>query len=462
MSDPRETSRQIVLGGLSHHTAPLEVRERVVFRPEECGPALRRILGEGGLHEAALISTCNRTELVAVADSAADRPLSAFHRILEARAGGDVGAFLYGHHGAGAVEHLFGVAASLDSMVVGEAQILGQVGEAYEVALEAEATGPILDRLFDRARSAAKRVRTETGVGQFHVSVASVAVELAEKIFSSLAGCSALVAGAGETGALTMAHLAAAGIRRAYVTNRTGEKAARIAGELGVTQVPFERRFDLLAEVDVLVSTTSSDTAIFTRREVAGAMSRRRHRPIFLIDLAVPRDIDPECADIDGVFLYNIDDLQQVVERNVGERLKEMEQGRLIVAREAARFMAWFETRHTVPTVVALRRHVEGLQKAEEERLFSRLRNLTPADRTAVQAYGAALVNKILHRPTVRLKDSSDPRETARLIEAARELFGLDEGSGTDTGGGPEEAGGAGAPGGRVRDENGGSGGGSP
>jgi glutamyl-tRNA reductase len=424
-----EDKRQIRVVGLSHHTAPLEVRERVAFNPEDYGPTLRHLTGGTALTEGVLLSTCNRSELIAVVHPSTNGrgDESRFRDILSERAGTLIEPYLYSHNGNAAVEHLFRVASSLDSMVVGEAQILGQVSQAFEAAVEAGTSGPVTDRLFSRARMTAKRVRTETGIGQLHVSVSSVAVELAEKIFSSLSGRSALVVGAGETGMLTLQHMTAAGIQRAYVTNRTGRRADQVAESLGVVAVPFERRFEFLHDVDIVISVTGADSAIFSRAEVSAAMSRRRHRPIFLIDLAVPRDIEPSCAEIDGVFLYNIDDLKQVVDRNMTERAREAERARLIVTEEATRFLSWFEAQHAVPTVVALRRRVEEIARAEKERHLGKLKHLSPGDRAAVEAYGASIVNKILHSPTVRLKESSDPRETARLIEAVRELFYLDE-----------------------------------
>lgn len=426
---PDAESRQIRLVGLSHHTAPLEVRERVAFSAEDHAPTLRRLFGTGGLHEGVLISTCNRSELVAVVDPSqnggADVPH--FREMLRLRAGSPVDRYLYAHQGNDAVEHLFRVAASLDSMIVGEAQILGQVKNAFEAAVLAGTSGPVTDRLFSRARMTARRVRTETGIGQLHVSVSSVAVELARKIFSDLAGHSALVIGAGDTGFLTLQHMVSSGIQRAWVANRTGERADKAAQELGVLAAPYERRFELLNDVDIVISATDSDSFVLSRADMAAAMGRRRHRPIFLIDLAVPRDIDPAASEIDGVFLYNIDDLRQVVDRNMAERVKESERGRIIVAEETQRFLSWFEAQQAVPTVVALRRKVERIREGEEERILGRLKHLSPSDRALIEQYGAAIVNKILHSPTVRLKESTDPRESARLIEAVRALFYLDD-----------------------------------
>jgi glutamyl-tRNA reductase len=418
----------IRLVGLSHHTAPLEIRERVAWRPEEYAPVLRDIVGRDGVAEGVLVSTCNRSELVAVVDPAhPGESLSGFRRLLSERAGASLDPHLYRFESTAAVEHVFRVTSSLDSLVVGEAQILGQVNDAFAASEAAGTMGPVLDRLFARARQAAKRVRTETGIGEMHVSVASVAVELARKIFGSLAGRSALIVGAGDTSWLTLQHLAKAGIHRALVTNRTDARAERLAESLGCLPVPFEKRYDALVDVDIVITATAADSAVFHRADVARAMAARRHRPIFLIDLAVPRDIEPGVAGLDGVFLYNMDDLSGVVQKNLADRRREADRGRAIVAEEAGRFLAWLETLEVVPTVVALRQRVEAIRKVEEERLLARLSHLSERDREAVRAFTAHLTGKLLHDPTVRLREARDPRETARLIEAARILFALDE-----------------------------------
>jgi glutamyl-tRNA reductase len=418
----------IRLLGLSHHTAPLEIRERVAWRTEEYAPVLRQIVGRDGVAEGVLVSTCNRSELVAVVDPAhAGETLAGFRRLLAERAGAPMDPHLYQFESTAAVEHLFRVASSLDSLDVGEAQILGQVNDAFAASEAAGTLGPVLDRLFSRARQAAKRVRTETGIGEMHVSVASVAVELARKIFGSLAGRTALIVGAGDTSWLTLQHMAKAGIHRAYVTNRTDARAERLAESLGCLPVPFEKRYDAMVDVDVVITATAADGAVFHRREMARTMAARRHRPVFLIDLAVPRDIEPDTAGLDGVFLYNLDDLSAVVQKNLADRRKEADRGRAIVAEEAGRFLAWLGSLEVVPTVVALRRHLETIRMAEEERLMARLAHLSERDREAVRAFAAQLTGKFLHDPTVRLREARDPRETARLIEAARILFALDE-----------------------------------
>ena len=414
--------------GLSHHTAPLELRERLTLEMSEYGPLLKRITHEDGWLEGVVVSTCNRTELIGVTTgpATAGGP-TVFPDYLSSRAGEPIDRYLYRFESAAAVEHLFRVASSLDSMVVGEAQILGQINAAFDSAAEAGTVGPILDRLFARARQAAKRVRHETGIGEGHVSVASVAVELAEKIFGRLAGRSAMVIGAGDIALLTLRHLSAAGVHRVSVTNRTGEKAVDLAGRTGGVPIEFERRFEALADVDIVLSATASHTPIVTRADLAPVMSRRRHRPIFLIDLALPRDIDPGVATLENVFLYNIDDLGSVVERNQTERRGEADRGRVIVADEAGRFLHWLATQQTVPTVVALRERLDSIRLVEEERLLERLGHLSEKDREVVRAFGGNLVGKILHEPSVRLRDARNPRETARLIEAARLLFALDD-----------------------------------
>jgi glutamyl-tRNA reductase len=426
--------------GLSHHTTPLDVRERVTVPVPEAGPLLRDWIARDGWLEAVVVSTCNRTELVAVTDGTGTGG-DAFLDHLARKAGMPVERYLYRFESEAAVEHVFRVSASLDSLVLGEAQILGQINDAVDAAAAAGVLGPVLDRLFARARQAAKRVRNETGIGEMHVSVASVAVELAEKIFGRLAGRSAMVVGAGEIAELTLTHLAGAGIRRVTVANRTGERAVRLADRMGVVPVDFERRYEALADIDVVLSATAAEEPVFTRAGLAGVMSRRRHRPIFLVDLAVPRDVEPAAASLDDLFLYNIDDLGEVVERNRSDRRVEADKGKAIVADEAGRFLDWLATRQTVPTVVALRERLESIGAAEEARLLERLGHLPDKDRQAVSAFAAGLIGKILHEPTVRLRESRHPRETARLIEAARVLFALDEANRSDAANGSQPQG---------------------
>lgn len=418
--------------GLSHHTAPMPVRERVAFRPDDYADVLKHLVFTGEAKEGVLLSTCNRSELVEVLPPTSVEDAPEFRRILGERAGEPVDPYLYTYRGRAAVQHLFRVAASLDSLVVGEAQILGQVQEAWEAAGAAGTTGPVLDRLFSRARQTAKRIRTETGIGSAHVSVASVAVDLAAKIFSSLEGRSALILGAGDTSRLTLQHMQAAGIRRVWLANRSAERAeAAVEGFETATPVPLERRHELLAEVDVVISATAADEFLFSRADVSAAMARRRRRPIFLIDLAVPRDIDPAAAQLDGVFLFNVDDLQKVVEKNLAGRRKEAERAEQIILDETLRFLSWWESRQAVPTVVALRQRLDTVRQGEESRVLARLRHLDPKDRAIVEAYGVALVNKLLHTPTVRLKGASAD-EAARLAEALRDLFDLVDGSDDD------------------------------
>lgn len=423
----------IRLTGLSHHTAPMPVRERVAFRLEDYAVTLRQLVVPGEVDEGVLLSTCNRSELVEVIRPGAPHsPQPGFHRLLHARAGEPVDSYLYSYQGWAAVRHVFRVAASLDSIVVGEAQILGQVHDAWEAAVQAGTTGPVLDRLFNRARHTAKRVRTETGIGESHVSVASVAVELATKIFTSLKGREALLVGAGDTARITLEHMRGAGIGRVWVANRGEERARQLSGgDEAVAPVPLERRHDLLGEVDVVISATAADGYMFTRADLAKAMSRRRRRTILLIDLAVPRDIDPDAGDIEGVFLFNVDDLQEVVRENLATRRREAELAEGIVEEESHRFLSWWASRQAVPTVVALRQHVDAVRKEEEARLLSRLGHLNPKDRALIEAYGAALVNKLLHDPTVALQKTASAEEAARLADAARLLFHLQEEAGS-------------------------------
>jgi len=420
--------KEIGLIGISHRTAPLEVRERFSFGPEELKGALRELVQSPRVKEGVILSTCNRVEVY----SALENPQGGREEV-EAFLSRSRGVpreafapFLYAKFGEEAVGHLFRVASSLDSMVVGEPQILGQIKEAYTLATEAEAVGFLLHRLFQRAFFVAKRVRTETGIGDRAISVSFVAVELAKKIFGELQGKAVLVVGAGEMCELAAKHLRSAGADRIKVTNRTWQRAVELAEKVGGEPVPFEDLKAVLPEVDIVLSSTGASEYIIRKGDVAWALRERRRRPIFFIDIAVPRDVDPEVNDLTDAYLYDIDDLQEVAELNVRDRLKEAERAEAIVKEEVEKFCRWYNTLEAVPTIVALRGWAEGIRRAELDKSLRSL-DLPPRQRDEVEALTEAIVNKLLHHPIRFLKESSARGEAEPYVDLVRRLFGLEE-----------------------------------
>ena len=430
----------VVLVGLSHHTAPLEVRERIALAPDELPAALSAVRALEGVREAALISTCNRSEILALTDTYHGGRAAleeALHALALSRGGSALpDDALYRFEGPSAARHLFRVAGSLDSMVVGEPQILGQVKDAWRAASEEKALGPVLDRLFRHAIEVGKRVRSETDIGAYAVSVSFAAVELAKKIYGPLEGRAALIVGAGETGELTMRHLKSAGVADLWVANRTPSAAEALATELGGRAIALGEVATALAKVDVVVTATGAPEPLIRRPLVEKAMKERKGRPLFLIDLAVPRDVEPGCGQVYNVFLYDLDDLGRVVAGNRERREAEADRAGAIVSDEVTRFQQWFDSRDAVPTITALKERVDGLREAETERVLRRLDHLSERDKALVAQYGEALANKILHGPLSQLRHMGAGERGAALAGALRYLFRLDDATGT-AGAGP-------------------------
>ncbi|MDQ3266322.1 MAG: glutamyl-tRNA reductase [Myxococcota bacterium] len=407
--------------GVSHHSAPLSVRERLAV-PGERQQAILRTLAERG-REALLVSTCNRVEFYVAAGEVQALKAEIRDAILDL-AGAEALGHLYEHEGEKALTHLFRVASSLDSMVVGEPQILGQVKDALELAQGSGSARGELTRACSAAFSTAKRVRTETAIGRSSVSMASAAVALAKKIFGELTGKSVMVVGAGEMAELAARHLASEGVARIVVTNRTLEKAQALAALVGGEARPFEELAELQVAADVIITCTASPTPLFTRASVAPALKPRRHRPLFLVDLAVPRDVDPEVGELVGVYAYDVDDLQRVIAENTATRAAEAARAEVIVVEEVARFVQIRAQRRGTPVLGQLRKKAEGIARAEVERTLQSMGPaLTEKQRRSVEAMGMAIVNKLLHQPTARLR----AQDGAGLADAAAELFGLDE-----------------------------------
>jgi glutamyl-tRNA reductase len=417
--------------GVSHKTAPLELRERVALTEGRAAGVLHELVQAAEVHEAAAISTCNRTELYLAAPDGVGAESHALGVL--AREAGTPPTELVGHlyslRGTDAALHLFMVTAGLDSMIVGEAEVQGQVKRAYELALVEGATGPILNRLFRGALAAGKRARSETGITERGVSVPSVAVELAQRALGDLARRLVLVVGAGETAELTARALVARGVEPAFIANRRYDRAIGLAQRFGGHAIRFDDLPDQMERADIVVASTSSPHHVIEREALAEVMSARDGRPLLLIDLAVPRDIHPDCRGLDWVDLYDMDDLQAQVERNASGREAEARKAVSVLRAELARFERWLGSQDVVPTVAALRSRADEVVSrvlAENER---RWESLTAADRERVHAMARAIASRLLHEPTLRLKRASGEDDTYVFVNALRELFGLDAGS---------------------------------
>jgi glutamyl-tRNA reductase len=418
----------IAVAGMSHHSAPVEVREKVAFSPCAARSFLRRLKEEGAVAEAVLLSTCNRTELYAAVEDEDARA-----RLLDAMAaekglGRDsLERHSYWLTDEEAVWHLYRVASSLDSMVVGEAQILGQVREAYRMATEELCTGPILNRLFHTSLRVGKKVRSETGIGESSLSVPRVAVQLAEEVFGTLKGRKALVLGVGEMSELVIKHLKDRGVRELRIANRTVERAVALAERVGGVAVSFDALAEELSKVDVVVSSTGSGEWVIDSEVAAGALAGREE-PLFFIDIAVPRDVDPVVQNLDRAYVYDVDDLQAVVDRNSDGRTAAAAAGEAMIGPAVFEFMNWLSTLHVVPLIKELRDGADRIRRHELARALNGL-NLSPEEAEAVERMSHALVNKLLHGPIQELKalaESGSPLEDAEVRRLLLALEGLE------------------------------------
>jgi glutamyl-tRNA reductase len=404
----------VVLVGISHHQAPVELRERAALDLRRARELAQTLAGEGG--EAVCLSTCNRTELYLAEESAeeAERKAEAALLALEE----ELGPALYRLRDEAAALHLFRVAAGLDSMVPGEGEILGQVRAAHE----AGATGPILDRLFRDALHAGKKARTETAIGESPASVSSAAAALAEQVFGDLSDRAVLVVGAGKAGELAIKSLVARGATIAFVANRTAERAEELTVRFGGKPITLDDVPASLEHVDVVLSSTSARGWTLTRDDVERSLQARKGRALFLIDLAVPRDLEPAIHDLDGCYLYDIDDLEAVVAETLAGRRREAERAEAIVAGEADRFRDWTASLDVVPAIASLRARAEEIREAELERA-----KLSGAERRAAESVTAAVLNKLLHLPTIRMKQAAAAADGVIYADAVRHLFGLED-----------------------------------
>ncbi len=414
------SGREIFLVGLSHKSAPIEVRERVALSGDALKDALEKLRAEDGVFEALVVSTCNRVEVYVQAQGE-----HAARRFFTIRAE-NAAEHLYLKRGVDAIRHLFRVSSSLDSMVVGEQQILGQVKEAYGLASAAGTAGSYISRLCNRAFATAKRVRTETDIGRGATSMSQVAVELVEKIFGDLRGRSILLVGAGKMGALSAKALQVLGADRILVTNRSPERGQALATQVGGTFRPWEDLERLLLQADVIIVSTGAPAYVLTREMVAAAMKARHRRSLCLIDLAVPRNVDPACASLGDVYGYDVDDMQKVVDANHAARQGEALRAEAIIEAEVMAFAKERDARAALPVLASLRRRAEQIARAEAERTLAAVgARLDEKGRRSVEAMAQAIVNKLLHGPTAKLKQAASSGDTTRP-GAAAELFGIE------------------------------------
>lgn len=417
----------IIVVGLSHKTASVDIRGKVAFAPTNMEKPLKALVEIPDITEAIIVSTCNRVELYATTHDIAGgiarikRFLADYHNLsLE-----NLDPHLYSYHGEDAIRHVFRVASSLDSMVVGEPQILGQIKTSYGYAAEFKSSGIILNRFLHKAFSVAKRVRTETKIASSAVSVAFAAVELSRKIFDELSDKTVMLIGAGEMCELAAKHFLNNGVRGVMVSNRTFEKAENLADEFGGKAVPFEDLFDWMHKADIILSSTGAPHCIIGPKDLEEVMRRRRQKPMFFIDIAVPRDIDPKVNDVENVYLYTVDDLQEVVQSNLAQRSEEAKKAEDIVNQEIGQFFKWLSSLQVTPTIVALRAKFDEVRKIELEKTLSNWKDLPPDGQKRLEALTNAIMNKLLHTPTSVLKKAGQGGRTDLYVDALRTMFEL-------------------------------------
>lgn len=417
----------LIIVGLNHKTSPVEIREKLSFPATTIGEPLKKLTNHYGLNEGVILSTCNRVEVLAITSDMEQgvwktkRFLSDYHSIpLE-----KLDEHLYVHLGEDAVKHLFRVGAGLDSMVMGEPQILGQVKDSYGYAVEHNTAGVIVNKLYHKAFQVAKRIRSETKIGESAVSISFAAIELAKKIFGNLSGKSVMLVGAGEMAELAAKHLLNCGIRDIMVANRTYEKALEMVKGFGGTAIMFREFPHYLKNVDIVIASTGATTFIIRPDQVQDVMKERKQKPMFFIDISVPRNIDPLVNNIDNCYVYDVDDLQGVVAANLQERNKEAQQAERIIDEEIENFYRWIKSLDVVPTIIALRQTCDNIRKAELAKALSTLPNLSDKEKKILEAMTSSIVNKIIHHPVTHLKKEANKVEGDLYIDTIRRLFDL-------------------------------------
>ena len=419
---------KLLLTGLNHRTAPVEVRERIAFEEHAIPAALASLRRCPGLLEGMILSTCNRVEIAATLDDEADAGVAVETFLAQSRSveRAWMVPYLYRYDGPDAIRHLFRVAASLDSMVVGEPQILGQLKSAYTVAKEQGALSGFLDLVMTRAFNVAKRVRSETDIGESAVSISYAAVELARDIFGSLEGKRVLVIGAGKMAESALRHFRRAGVSEVLIANRTRERAESLSDEFNGRVIDYTSMLDSLPEVDILLASSGATHYVLTREQMRSVIARRKNRPMFLIDIAVPRNIDPAVNDLDNVFLYDIDDLDKTVQTNIEGRNATAVEAEEIIREEVERMMQRLKTREVAPTIISLQEQLETVRANEITRMRARLGPVTPQQEEAIEAITRGIINKIAHGPISELRRTASDPEGAQLSDLIRRLFRLE------------------------------------
>lgn len=417
----------IFVVGLNHKTAAVDVREKLAFNGQKLEEGLMRIKTLPEVKEAVILSTCNRVEMytnvkdtVKAYESIKDF-ISEFHGLDR----GSLEKSLYAYENLAAVKHVFRVASSLDSMVVGEPQILGQIKDAFEFALRKKTTGILLNKLMKKAISVAKRIRTETKIAENAVSISFAAVELAKKIFTDLSTKSVMLLGAGEMAELAAKHLMSSGVKEVLVANRTYETGCSLAKEFNGRAVKFENFVHEIANTDIVICSTGASKYVLLKEQMHYVMKERKHKPVFIIDISVPRNIDPEINNIDNVYLYDVDDIQGVVDSNVQGRQKEAEKAEAIITDEIETFQKWQSSLDSVPTIIALRDRADAIRKEELERLLNKLSGLGEKEKKDIEYMANAITNKLIHPPTAALKEDAEDKDI--LIATIKRLYGLNE-----------------------------------
>ncbi len=419
----------LILVGVNHKTTPVEIREKLAFTKGKIEESVDHLFNFPDIIEHTILSTCNRVEIYARANcqDSAIKSIKQFICDFHGLSLLELEDHFYSYRNKEAVEHLFRVSSSLDSMILGEAQILGQVKEAYSLARDLRSTGLVLNQLFEKAFSIAKKVREETGIAERSVSISSAAVELAQKIFDDLENRTVMLVGTGEMAELAAKHLISYGVKTVYVTSRTYERAANLARTLNGSALDFEAFKNELHRADIVITSTSAPNFIIKKEIVEKAIHERKNKPIFFIDIAVPRDIEPDVNDLENVYLYDIDDLHVVVSANIKEREKEAENAMNFISQEVTKFNNWVGALDAVPTIVEIRKKAENIRKQEIEKTLKKISHLSENDKQLLRQMSSSMVNKILHKPTIKLKQKTQSEDGHVYLKAIRHLFHLDD-----------------------------------
>ena len=419
----------LILVGVNHKTTPVEIREKLAFTKGKIEESVDRLFNFPDIIEHTILSTCNRVEIYARANcqdsaiKAIKQFICDFHEVSPV----ELEDHFYSYRNEEAVEHLFRVSSSLDSMILGEAQILGQVKDAYSLAKDLRSTGLVLNQLFEKAFSLAKKVREETGIAERSVSISSAAVELAQKIFDDLENRTVMLVGTGEMAELAAKHLISYGVKTVYVTSRTYDRAVNLARTLNGSALDFEAFKNELHRADIVITSTSAPNFIIKKEMVEKAIHERKNKPIFFIDIAVPRDIEPDVNDLENIYLYDIDDLHVVVSANMKEREKEAENAMNFISQEVTKFNNWVGTLDAVPTIVEIRKKAENIRMQEIEKTLKKISYLSEDDKKLLRQMSSSIVNKILHKPTIKLKQKTQSEDGHVYLKAIRHLFHLDD-----------------------------------